>query len=127
FRPWFQNRVQATWRTSARVSSRERSGDRGVPASERVGESGGRSPSEGLRMADQNQGRPGGGARRAGDRKLPPRTGPGSAMWYVLGVFLLLALGQAFYFSMAGGQTVSYSEFKQQVRNSSVLDVVVSE
>src|SRR4029453_15726598 len=40
---------------------------------------------------------------------------------------LLLALGQAFYFSMAGGQTVSYSEFKQQVRNSSVLDVVVSE
>jgi cell division protease FtsH len=78
-------------------------------------------------MADQNQGRPGGRARRAGDRKLPPRTGPGSAMWYVLGVFLLLALGQAFYFSMAGGQTISYSEFKQQVRTSSVQDVVVSE
>src|SRR5262245_38046823 len=34
------------WRTSARVSPRERSGDRGVPASERVGESEGRSPSE---------------------------------------------------------------------------------
>jgi hypothetical protein len=54
-------------------------------------------------MADQTQGKPGGRARRAGDRKLPPRTGPGSAMWYVLAVFLLLALGQAFYFSMAGG------------------------
>src|SRR5436190_9426360 len=78
-------------------------------------------------MADQPSGRPGGRARRAGDRKLPPRTGPGSAMWYVLGVFLLLALGQAFYFSMAGGETISYSEFKQRVREGAAQDVVVSE
>jgi len=48
-------------------------------------------------------------------------------MWYVLGVFLLLALGQAFYFSMAGGETISYSEFKQRVREGAVQDVVVSD
>src|SRR3954449_8931312 len=78
-------------------------------------------------MADQPSGRPGGRARRAGDRKLPPRTGPGSAMWYVLGVFLLLALGQAFYFSMQGGETISYSEFKQRVRDGVVQEVVVAE
>ena len=78
-------------------------------------------------MADQNTGRPAGRARRTGDRKLPPRTGPGSAMWYVLAVFLLLALGQAFYFSMAGGETISYSDFKQRVRDGSVQEVTVAE
>src|SRR3954464_12780500 len=78
-------------------------------------------------MADQTSGKPSGRARRAGDRKLPPRTGPGSAMWYVLAVFLLLALGQAFYFSMAGGETISYSEFKQRVREGAVQEVVVSD
>ncbi len=78
-------------------------------------------------MADQPQNRPGGKARRAGDRKLPPRTGPGAAMWYILAVFLLLALGQAFYFSMAGGETISYSDFKQRVRDGSVQEVVVAE
>jgi cell division protease FtsH len=78
-------------------------------------------------MTDQPQNRAGGRARRAGDRKLPPRMGPGSAMWYVLAVFLLLALGQAFYFSMAGGETISYSDFKQRVRDGSVQEIVVSE
>jgi cell division protease FtsH len=48
-------------------------------------------------------------------------------MWYVLAVFLLLALGQAFYFSMAGGETISYSDFKQRVRDGAVQEVVVSE
>jgi cell division protease FtsH len=78
-------------------------------------------------MADQTSSRPGSRARRSGDRKLPPRTGPGSAMWYVLAVFLLLALGQAFYFSMQGGETISYSEFKQRVRDGSVQEVVVAD
>ena len=78
-------------------------------------------------MADQPPGRPASRARRSGDRKLPPRTGPGSAMWYVLAVFLLLALGQAFYFSMQGGETISYSEFKQRVRAGAVQEVVVAE
>jgi cell division protease FtsH len=48
-------------------------------------------------------------------------------MWYVLAVFLLLALGQAFYFSMQGGETISYSDFKQRVRDGSVQEVVVAE
>ena len=48
-------------------------------------------------------------------------------MWYVLAVFLLLALAQAFYFSMAGGETISYSDFKQRVRDGSVQEVVVAE
>jgi len=78
-------------------------------------------------MADQTPGKPASRARRSGDRKLPPRTGPGSAMWYVLAVFLLLALGQAFYFSMQGGETISYSEFKQRVRDGAVQEVVVAE
>jgi len=78
-------------------------------------------------MADQTPGKPGSRARRSGDRKLPPRTGPGSAMWYVLAVFLLLALGQAFYFSMQGGETISYSEFKQRVRDGAVQEVVVAD
>ena len=78
-------------------------------------------------MADSTSGKPGSKARRAGDRKLPSRTGPGSAMWYVLAVFLLLALGQAFYFSMQGGETISYSDFKQRVRDGSVQEVVVAE
>src|ERR1044072_517219 len=78
-------------------------------------------------MADETSSRLNQRTRRAGDRKLPPRTGPGSAMWYVLAVFLLLALGQAFYFSMAGGETISYSDFKQRVRDGSVQEVVVAE
>ncbi len=78
-------------------------------------------------MADQTSGRSGSRARRAGDRKLPPRTGPGSAMWYILAVFLLLALAQAFYFSMQGGETISYSDFKQRVRDGAVQEVVVAE
>jgi cell division protease FtsH len=78
-------------------------------------------------MSDQNPGRPGLRSRRAGDRKLMPRSGPGSAVWYILGVFLLLALGQAFYFTMQGGKEISYSEFKQAIRDGGVQDVVVSE
>src|SRR4026209_272797 len=78
-------------------------------------------------MSEEKPGKAGQRGRRAGDRKLTPRSGPGSAMWYVLAVFLLLALGQAFYFSMAGGETISYSDFKQRVRDGSVQEVVVSE
>jgi cell division protease FtsH len=78
-------------------------------------------------MADQTPGASGPRARRAGDRKLTPRGGASSAMWYVLAVFLLLALGQAFFLSMQSGQTITYSEFKQRVRDGSVQDVVVAE
>ncbi len=78
-------------------------------------------------MSDQDPGKPGLRARRSGDRKLTPRSGPGSAVWYVLALFLLLALGQAFYFSMQAGKEISYSDFKQRVRDGSVQEVVVAE
>ena len=66
-------------------------------------------------------------SRRPGDRRLPPRTGPGSAMWYVLGFLLLLALGQAFFFSLQSGETIPYSTFKQLVRDGKVQEVAVAE
>jgi cell division protease FtsH len=48
-------------------------------------------------------------------------------MWYVLGLMLLLALGQAFFFSMSSGRTIPYSEFKTLVRESKVQELVVAE
>ena len=64
--------------------------------------------------------------RRSSDRRGGPRTGPGSAMWYVLGIMLLLALGQ-FFFSMNSGRTLPYSEFKTLVREGKVQEVFVGE
>src|SRR6266513_1599197 len=78
-------------------------------------------------MTDESPGQSGSGARRAGDRKLAPRGGPVSAMWYVLALFLLVALGQALYFSMQAGDSISYSEFKQRLREGRVQEVVVAE
>ena len=48
-------------------------------------------------------------------------------MWYVLGLLLLLALGQAFFFSIQSGRTIPYSEFKGMVRDGKVQEVVVAE
>jgi cell division protease FtsH len=48
-------------------------------------------------------------------------------MWYVLGFLLLLALGQAFFFTTQTGQTVSYSEFKTMVREGRVQEVTISD
>jgi cell division protease FtsH len=78
-------------------------------------------------MTDPTPGKPAPKGRRAGDRKLTPRPGPATAMWYVLGVLLLLVLGQAIFFSMQTGDTIPYSEFKQRVRDGRVQDVVVAE
>jgi cell division protease FtsH len=78
-------------------------------------------------MADETSGKPNSRARRSGDRRLPPRPGAGSAMWYALGFLVLLALGQAFFFSIQSGETLSYSEFKALVRDSKVQDVTVGE
>ncbi len=77
-------------------------------------------------MGDQTSGQPARRARRSGDRKLSPRSGPATTMWYVLAVFVLLALGQAF-FSMQASDRISYSEFKQRVRDGQVQDVLVAE
>ncbi|MDQ3214101.1 MAG: ATP-dependent zinc metalloprotease FtsH [Acidobacteriota bacterium] len=48
-------------------------------------------------------------------------------MWYVLGTLLLLALGQAFFFSLQSGETIPYSTFKQFVREGKVQEVAVAE
>ena len=60
-------------------------------------------------------------------RGLTPRTGPGVALWYVLGMLLLLAVGQAYYSSTQSGTTLSYSEFKQAVREGRVQEVTVAD
>ena len=76
-------------------------------------------------MAEQTPNKP--SSRRGGDRRVGPRSAPASAMWYVLGLMLLLALGQAFFFSMSSGRTIPYSEFKTLVRESKVQELVVAE
>ena len=63
-------------------------------------------------MADQTPEDPNPRGKKPGDRRLSPRTAPASAMWYVLGFLLLLALGQRVLLLAAVGQTISYSEFK---------------
>jgi cell division protease FtsH len=80
-------------------------------------------------MADQTDSKPPNprGRRGAGDRRLTPRAGPTSVMWYVLAFVLLLVLGQAFFFSMQSGETIPYSEFKRLVRDGQVQDVIVAE
>jgi cell division protease FtsH len=79
-------------------------------------------------MADQTPSKvPNPRGKKPGDRRLTPRTGPSSAMWYVLGFLLLLALAQAFFFSLQSGRTVSYSDFKNLVREGRVAEVVVAE
>ena len=65
--------------------------------------------------------------RRAGERRSGPRTAPGSAVWYVLGFLLLLAVAQAFFFQIQSGETIPYSEFKQLVRDGKVQEVTLSE
>ena len=61
------------------------------------------------------------------DRRLTPRTGPGSALWYVLAFFLLLVIGQALFFSLQSGDTIPYSEFKSHVAGNRVQEVTISE
>jgi cell division protease FtsH len=76
-------------------------------------------------MAEQTPNKP--TNRRGTDRRVGPRSAPGSAMWYVLGFMLLLALGQAFFSSMYSGRSISYSEFKTLVREGKVQEIVVAE
>src|SRR3954470_14999338 len=78
-------------------------------------------------MSDQVPSRPTPRGRRQGERRLTPRPGSGSAMWYILGFLLLAAVGQALLFSMQGGETISYSEFKTYVRTGKIQDVTVTE
>src|SRR5829696_4508467 len=65
--------------------------------------------------------------RRSGERRSGPRGAPGSAVWYVLGFLLLLALAQAFFFQLQTGEAISYSDFKSMVREDKVQEVTLSE
>src|SRR5215218_637000 len=79
-------------------------------------------------MADQTSTKtPNPRAKKPGDRRLTPRQGPSTTMWYALGFLLLLAIGNAFVFSFQSGQTVSYSDFKNLVRDGKVQEVTVAE
>ncbi len=62
---------------------------------------------------------PGGKERR---QQSPKPT----ALWWVLGVLTLLAIGQAFFLAPAGRQ-ISYSEFKGMVRSGQVAEVQVGD
>ena len=48
-------------------------------------------------------------------------------MWYVLGVLLLLAIGNLVFFSLQAGEPIPYSEFKTRVREGKVQEVTVAE
>src|SRR5262245_11385915 len=65
--------------------------------------------------------------RRSGDRRPGPRAAPASAVWYVLGFLLLLAVAQAFVLKLQGGETISYSDFKVLVRQDKVQEVTLAE
>ena len=60
-------------------------------------------------------------------RRLPPRPAPGTTMWLVLGVLLLVAVGNAVFFTLRAGKEISYSEFKTRVRDGKVQEVTVAE
>lgn len=62
--------------------------------------------------------------RRGSARRPGPPQKPGSAVWYVLGFLLLLAIVQA-YFAFPSGQAVTYSEFKAMVRANQVAEVSI--
>ena len=65
--------------------------------------------------------------KRPGDRRtLGPGNRPGSAVWYVLGALLVMALMQAWFLAPSGRQ-ISYSEFKQAVRGGQVAEVTVGD
>ena len=79
-------------------------------------------------MSDQTSSKiPNPRGKKPGERRLTPRGGPASAMWYIVGFLLLLALGQAFFFSLQSGQVLSYSEFKTLVREGRVQEASVAE
>jgi cell division protease FtsH len=62
--------------------------------------------------------------RRLGERRTGAR--PGGAVWYILGFLLLLALAQAFFFQLQGGD-ISYSDFKNLIRQDKVQEVTLSD
>src|SRR5262245_60399680 len=66
---------------------------------------------------------PRGGDRR-GQRQLPTR-GP-SSLWYGLAFLLLLGLAQVYYLTPSG-QSIPYSEFKNQLKNNQIEEVTIGD
>jgi cell division protease FtsH len=65
--------------------------------------------------------------KRPGERRTFGAGGrPGGPIWYILGFLLLATIAQAWFFA-PGGQTITYSEFKQAVRSGLVAEVTVGE
>jgi cell division protease FtsH len=63
---------------------------------------------------------------RPGDRRSPSGPRPVSAVWYLLGLFLLLAVVQAYLF-IPSGRTVAYSEFKALLAQDRVAEVTITD
>ena len=62
-----------------------------------------------------------------GSSKDKRQTGPRpTALWWVLGALLVLAIGQAFFLT-PGGKQIPYSEFKSLVRSGQVAEVAVGD
>jgi len=61
-----------------------------------------------------------------GGKERRQQTSKPTALWWVLGVLTLLAIGQA-YFLAPAGRSVSYSEFKELVRGGQVAEVAVGD
>ncbi len=66
---------------------------------------------------------PRGGDRR-GPRQMPGRSA--SSLWYGLAFLLVLGVAQL-YFLASAGRAVSYSEFKQLLKNGKVVEVWISD
>jgi cell division protease FtsH len=65
--------------------------------------------------------------KRPGERKTFGQGGrPASVIWYVVGFMALMVVAQAWLMT-PGGRQVSYSDFKQAVRDGQVTEVVVGE
>jgi cell division protease FtsH len=62
---------------------------------------------------------------KPGDRRPPSGPRPVSALWYLLGLFLLLAVVQTFLF-MPSGRSIAYSEFKTLLAQDKVAEVVIT-
>ena len=66
---------------------------------------------------------PRGGDRR-GQRQIGPR--PVSSLWYGLAFLLLLGLAQMYYLT-PGGRSISYSDFKNFLKNGQIAEVTIGD
>jgi cell division protease FtsH len=65
--------------------------------------------------------------KRPGDKRTLTGPGrPGSALWYVLGFLVLMAVVQTWLLAPSGRQ-ISYSDFKQAVRGGQIEEVTIGE